>query len=109
MRRLAILALVLAAGCTAMEWQKQDASAEQLRADEQECRQHAAREASFRAWHYQAMLEPVFSRDSSGRGFFVGPSSAMVDPYGHQMVAENRLTQSCMESRGYTLVPVSKK
>jgi len=108
MRRIAILALVLAGGCTPMQWQKQDASAEQLRADEQECQQHAAREASLRAWHYQTMLGPVFARGATG-GAMIWPSSAVVDPYGHQMLAESRLAQFCMESKGYALVPVPKK
>jgi len=108
MSRIAALAFALAAGCTPMEWQKQDVSAEQFRADEQECRQQAAREASFRAWHYQSMLGPVFARDATG-GMIVWPSSAVVDPYGHQMLAESRLAQFCMESKGYALVPVPKK
>jgi hypothetical protein len=103
MRRIAIFFLGLAAGCTPMLWQKPDVSAEQLRADEADCRQRAAREASFSAWHYHAMFEPHFSR-----GGVVWPSGAMVDPYGGQLMEENRLSQFCMESKGYALVPVPK-
>jgi hypothetical protein len=107
--RRAILAFALLCGCTPMQWQKQDVSAEQFRADEQECRQNAWREASFRSWQYQAMVGPVFARDAGGRGFFVWPSTAYVDPYGHQLVEESRLAQFCMESKGYQLVPAPKK
>jgi len=108
MRRFATLALALASGCTPMQWQKQDVSAEQLRADEQECRQSAWREASWRSWHYRTMLGPVFTRDASGRGFFMWPSTPLVDPYGHQLMEENRLAQFCMEAKGYRLVPAPK-
>jgi len=109
MRRFAALAFLLACACTPMQWQKEDFSAEQLRADEQECRQLAWREASYRSWHYQAMIGPVFARDPSGRGFFVWPTTSMVDPYGYQLMEENRLAQFCMESKGYLLVPVPKQ
>jgi hypothetical protein len=107
MRRLAVLALALA-GCTPMQWQKADVSAEQFQADEQECRQRAWREASVRAWQYQSMLGPVFARDASGRGFYVLPHTA-VDPYGRQMLEEQRLAQFCMEAKGYQLVPAPKQ
>ena len=109
MRRLAIVALAAgAAGCAPMQWQKPDATAEQLRVDESSCREHAAREASWRAWQYQSMVGPVFARDTMGRGFFVWPSTPLVDPYGHQLMEENRLAQFCMESKGYALVPAPK-
>jgi hypothetical protein len=109
MRRFAAFAFALACGCTPMQWQKQDVSAEQFQADEQECRQSAWREAQFRSWHYQTMLGPAFARDASGRGVFVWPTTPMVDPYGHQLMEENRLAQFCMESKGYKLTPVPSK
>ena len=108
MRRLALISLLLAA-CTPMQWQRADATPAQLRADEQECRTFAWREASYRAWQYQSMVGPVFARDSMGRGFFVWPSGSVVDPFGHQMADEQRLAQFCMEARGYELVPVPKQ
>lgn len=109
MRRILLLALALAGGCTPMQWQKQDVSAEQLRADEEECRERAWREASLHAWQYQSMWGPAFARDSTGRGVMVWPNSPMVDPYGYQMLEENRLAQFCMEAKGYKLVPVPKQ
>jgi hypothetical protein len=52
---------------------------------------------------------PVFARDAMGRGIFVWPSTPMVDPYGYQLMEENRLAQFCMESKGYALVPAPKQ
>jgi hypothetical protein len=109
MRRLAIVALVLACGCTPMQWEKAEVSGEQLRADQQECQQAAWREAQWRSWSHQTMLGPVFARDATGRGFFLWPSGAMVDPFGHQLMEESRLSQFCMESKGYKLVPAPKQ
>jgi outer membrane biogenesis lipoprotein LolB len=105
--RSALLALALLCGCTPMQWEKQDVSPEQFRADEDYCRQAAWREANMRAWQYQT-LSPVFAQDPSGRGSFVWPSSPFVDPFGYQLIEENRLTQFCMEAKGYQLVPAPK-
>jgi hypothetical protein len=105
MRRTVPFVLALACGCTPMQWQKENVSAEQLRVEEQECRQAAWREASLRNWHYQTMSAPVFARDAAGRGVLVWPSTGVVDPYGYQLMEENRLAQFCMEAKGYTLVP----
>lgn len=109
MRRIAFVVLLLAAGCTPMQWQKPDITAEQLRADEEDCRQRAWREASLYAWHYQTMWGPVFARDPYGRGAMVWPGSPMADPYGYQMMEEARLAQFCMEAKGYKLVPAPKE
>jgi len=109
MRRFAAFALVLACACTPVQWQKPDFTAEQARTDEKECQQAAWREASLRSWHYQSMVGPVFAQDPSGRGYFVWPSTAMVDPYGYQLMEENRLAQFCMESKGYQLVRIPKR
>jgi hypothetical protein len=109
MRRFAAFALVLACACTPMQWQKEDFTAGQLRADQQDCQQAAWREANVRSWQYQSMLGPAFASDPSGRGYFVWPSSPMVDPYGYQLMEENRLAQFCMESKGYQLVRVPKR
>jgi len=109
MRVTVILALALAlAACTPMQWTKQDAAADQIGRDEQECRQLAWREASVRAVYYR--VDPVFTGDpTSGRGFFIWPSGSVVDPFGYQLLEENRLAQFCMESKGYTLAPKPKQ
>jgi hypothetical protein len=108
MRRFLVLAFLLA-GCTPMQWQRADVSPEQMQADEQQCRQAAWREATYRTWHYQTMMGPVFARDALGHGMFVWPNGPMVDPYGYQLMEENRLAQFCMESKGYKLVPAPKQ
>ena len=87
-----------------MQWEKADASPEVFRADDEECRQMAWRESHFRAWHYPMAFGPVLARDAMGRGFFVWP-----DPYGHQLMEENRLAHYCMEAKGYRLVPAPKQ
>ena len=107
-----LVALLLAAGlalgltaCTPMQWVKTDAPAEQVRSDEQACRQAAWREAQFQSYLYQYQFQPMVVAP----GQVIWPSGAFVDPYGHQMLAENRLAQYCMESKGYQLVPVPKQ
>ena len=106
MRRIfSAAAALLVAGCTPMQWHKQDVSAEQFLRDEQECRQSAWREAGLRSWQYQTAVGPVFTPNPGGGGFIIWPSGAVVDPYGYQLVEENRLAQFCMESKGYELVP----
>lgn len=109
MRGYAALTLVLACGCTPMQWHKEDISAEQFQRDEHECRDAAWREANYRAWHYQSMLGPAVARDASGRPFVVHPAGPMVDPFGYQMMEENRLAQFCMEAKGYELIPAPKQ
>jgi hypothetical protein len=107
MRILALL-VVAAAGlcaCTPMQWVKPDAAAEQVRSDEQACRQAAMREAQFHAyWAQQPMMPYVV-----GPGRVVWPYGAYADPYAHQLLQENRLAQFCMESKGYQLAPMPKQ
>ena len=108
MRRLAVLAFAAACGCTPMQWHKDGATPEQFRADEADCRQRAWQEASIRAWQYQSMMGPVFVRDPAGGGYFVWPTAPLADPYGYQLMEENRLAQFCLEAKGYALVPAPK-
>lgn len=109
MQRFALLLLTAGLGaCTPMQWVKEGVSAEDFGRDQQECRQLAWREASARYWFYQPM-SPMFIADPRGGGFVVWPSSSVVDPYGYQMMEENRLSQFCMESKGYRLEPAPKQ
>ena len=55
------------------------------------------------------MMGPVFVRDLAGGGYFVWPSTPLADPYGYQLMEENRLTQFCLEAKGYALVPAPKR
>ena len=103
----ALSAAVLAA-CAPMQWAKPGFSAEQFKADAQGCQEAAWREANARYWFYQPM-GPVFVGQPRGGGSMIWPSGSVVDPYGYQMVEENRLAQFCMESKGYRLEPAPKQ
>jgi hypothetical protein len=55
------------------------------------------------------MLGPAVALDPSGRSYTVWPTSSVVDPFGYQLMEENRLAQFCMESKGYKLVATPKQ
>lgn len=102
-----LVALLLVAGvaaCTPMQWVKPDAPAEQVRSDQLACRQAAWREAQFQSFLYQYQFQPIVIAP----GQVIWPSGAFADPYAHQFLAESRLADFCMESKGYQLVPVPK-
>src|SRR5215212_10599274 len=102
MRPLLVFMLAAAlAACSPMQWVKPDAPAEQVRTDEQVCRHAAFREAQYQAYWYQHQLQPIVL----GPGRVIWPSGALVDPFGQQLLQENRLAQFCMESKGYQLAP----
>ena len=106
--RLFVTLLVAAAGlgaCAPMQWVKPDADVDQVRSDEQACRLAAAREASYNSYWYQHRVQPVVA----GPGQVIWPSGAFVDPSAQQLLDESRLTQFCMESKGYQLVPAQAK
>lgn len=88
-----------------MEWVRPDTDPGQRSADAQACQQAAWREAQFQAFWYQYHFEPYVVAP----GRVVYPSGPFIDPYGHQMLQENRLAQFCMESKGYQLAPVPKQ
>jgi len=101
--RCIVVSLALALGaCTSMQWAKEDLSLDELRRDQAECQQAAQREASARYGFYRP-VEPVFVGGPGGA--MAWQSGSVVDPYAYQMLDEYRLADSCMESRGYKLVP----
>ena len=106
MRCLILLALLLAAGCTPLQWTRQDTSPEQLRQDVAFCRQEAWREAQWRSFLF---LDRSFGGttvvDSRGRHIFV-PYSPFGDPFGYPYYDEARLAHFCMRVKGYELVPI---
>jgi len=110
MRRAAfVLAAALAlAACTPMQWVKPEGTAEQLKADLNECQQEAWREARIRFGHYYPMA-PALIQDSLGRRLLVYPSGPFADPYGEQFMEEGRLTLFCMRAKGWDLQPAPKK
>ena len=103
--RLAAAFVLFAAGCTPMQWVREDASAEQVRQDEAVCQQQAWREASWRAWFYRP-FGPTMIRDRAGRPFIFWPYSPFGDPFNDRFMDEARLASFCMRAKGYELVPV---
>lgn len=101
------LVLLLAAGCTPLQWVKQDVSPEQLEQDLAQCQQQAWREASWRAWYYRP-LTPFVVQDLQGRRFLVYPHSPFSDPFGDRFFEEARLAHFCMRAKGYELIPADK-
>ena len=106
MARLIPLAFVLAAGCTPVQWAREDTTPEQFRQDVAFCQQEAWREAQFRS---SLFLDRSFVGttvvDSRGRHIFV-PYAPFGDPFGYSYYDEARLTQFCMRAKGYQLAPV---
>lgn len=83
--RAFLLAAAVLAGCAPLQWTRPDASAEQARADAEDCQQ--------RAW-----------RESQLRSFGYGPAYRGRFPFwGDRYYDETRLARFCMEIRGYTL------
>jgi hypothetical protein len=95
-KRAALLAVLFSA-CTPLQWVHDSASADQFGRDQEECRQAAWREASSRYWFHRSM-GPIIAP-----GQVLWNHGAMIDPYGYQMLEENRLAQFCMEAKGYRL------
>jgi hypothetical protein len=106
MRRTILPLLLALAGCTPMQWVRQDqaVSPEQLRQDLAQCRQDAWREAQWRSFMYRPFASTVMV-DRFGRRF-VSPYSGFGDPFGDAFVEESRLTHFCMRAKGYDLAPV---
>jgi hypothetical protein len=107
MRPVRLCALLLLAGCTPLQWVKEDGTAQQLEADHAQCRQEAWREAQWRAWAYRP-LAPILVRDPTGRPFYAWHRGPFGDPFSDQLMEEARLAQFCMRARGYRLEPVEK-
>ena len=92
MRFFVLLALALVvAGCAPMAYQKAGVSAQQAKADEQDCRSMAAREAL-----PLGALRPFGWRRYGAFG----------DPLLSRMQEESSLSDFCMRARGYNLQPV---
>lgn len=103
MRPLVVILATALSACTPMEWVKPDAGVEVVRSDEQACRLAAARDASDYSYGSEQRMQPVVVAP----GQVIWPSGAFVDPYAQRLLDENRLAQSCMESKGYQLKAVT--
>ena len=107
MRRLIAFLLLGLAGCTPLQWVRQDASPAQLNDDLARCRQDAWREAQWRGFLYRPFGATTMI-DHRGRRFVV-PYSPFGDPFGDSFIEESRLTTFCMRAKGYELVPEPQK
>ena len=109
MKRYSLALVLLAAGCTPMQWVRPDSPPpQQIDADIQHCQAEAWSEAAWRyppssrgygAWPY---------RDPLGRRFIGYPYGAFGDPFGDRDMEEQRLLNFCMRAKGYELVPAPK-
>ena len=104
--RPALIAAALLAGCTPMQWVKQDAGPQQIEQDAALCRREAWREAQWRSFMYRPFGPTTFT-DWRGRRY-LWPYSPLGDPFGDQLMEESRLAHFCMRAKGYELVPVEK-
>jgi hypothetical protein len=88
-----------------MQWVNPAAAPGQLEADLEECRYQAWQESRSRLLFYYPMA-PALVHDSLGRRFLVYPYGPFADPYGQQFAEEGRLTDFCMQNKGWTLQEV---
>jgi hypothetical protein len=102
------VALVLATGCTPMEWTKPDSNPEQLASDAQQCEMEAWREARWSYMGYYGAFGPWMYRDAFGRPFAGRPFGPFYDPLSDRYMEEQRLANFCMRTKGYELAPAQK-
>ena len=107
MRPIFLALLLGLAGCTPLQWARQDASPAELSQDLAQCRQDAWREAQWRSFMYRP-FGPTYMVDRFGRNhvLFYSPFG---DPFGDSFIEESRLAHFCMRAKGYQLVPVEPK
>ena len=106
-RTLCFVAFLLLAGCTPMQWVRDDgASAADPQKDMAHCQQEAWRESRLRHWYHRP-LSPVFLRDGQGR-LVAWSRDPFLDPFGDPFMEESRLAHFCMRAKGYRLVPLDK-
>jgi len=101
------LAVLVLCACTPMQWVRDGAvpATEALEQDVSACRQHAWREAQYRAWAYRP-IGPITMRDGGGRRFIGWPYGPYPYSFGDPFFEEARLTDFCMRAKGYELEPV---
>ena len=109
MRSALIACLILAAGCTPLQWVKQDVDVKQTDEDIAACRQEAWREARLHSAWLHRPLFPHAVQNAQGQRFLVWPQSGFYDPFGDSFMEESRLAHFCMRSKGYQLVPREEK
>jgi hypothetical protein len=88
-----------------MQWVKPGAEPAELRADLAECQQQAWQESQARMLFHHPMA-PALVHDSLGRRFLVYPYGPFADPFGYRFQEEGRLTDFCMQNKGWALQEV---
>lgn len=99
--------LLLAVGCTPLQWVKADATPEQAEVDNRQCQHIAWREASWRSMAYHRSYGPHYYRDQFGRPVLVSPYGPFAEAT-DRFMDEARLADFCMRAKGYQLTPVEK-
>jgi hypothetical protein len=107
MRRAIAFFVLALAGCTPMQWVRQDATPAQIEQDLGQCRQEAWREAQWRSFLYRPWGPTMFV-DRFGRRHVLA-YSPFGDPFGDTFMEESRLAHFCMRAKGYELVPIEPK
>ena len=100
-RRLSFAALIALAACAEKPWSKEDATAEQLQADQRACELAATMEVQKRQSKSASTMGPALMSDSTARRFNTYPSGPFADVFGTQLQEESRLTSECMRAKGY--------
>jgi len=104
-RLAAAAAIVLAAGCADLQWQKGGGSPAALERDQAECRDQARLRARSEAPLFGQPPPAPVGMDSRGRA--VTGRAARYDT--DRALIEHDLMRACMRERGYELEPVEKQ
>jgi hypothetical protein len=102
-------AALLAAGCTPMQWVREDSTPATVEQELADCQRRAWSEARYQAWLYRPWA-PVFLHDPFGRRHYGWPHHPFFyDPFADQLMEESRLANFCMRAKGFRLEEVPAK
>jgi hypothetical protein len=100
---------LLAAGCTPMQWVRDDGSTANVDRELADCQREAWSEARYRAWLYRPWA-PMYLYDPFYRRHVGWPHHPFFyDPFADQLMEESRLANFCMRAKGFRLQEVPQK